>query len=856
MKRHIATILLALLIATGTQAQKRISREYNNVSLSDALSQLAEQQTGYAIMFLYNELEDFRITTTVSRKTLPDAILQMIGFYPIRMTIDEGNPEGKKVFVECTHKTDLHLRGTIVDEQGRPAAYANIAILNPADSALLSGGVSNESGYFAIPYEQRRVLARISYVGYKTIYRMCDQPEVGTIRLQPDNYVLKGVTVKGHVPQYQMGSEGLVTNVENTPLSQLGTASDVLKHVPGIIEKDGQYEVFGKGAPIIYINGRRMQNPRELEQLKSTDIRNVELITNPGAKYDATAGAVLRIQTVRKAGDGLSIDTWGRWQQGRRGREAASLDMNYRSNGLDIFASLWASKARSLQLSDVTLEVQTDTLWQQRNDLRTDIVSRDYSIDGGFNYQLSEHHTFGAKYEYTLPTRTDETTTLASDITTDGQFYDKWGNKTSKQTRGRAAHTLNAYYAGNIGRLYVDWNFDFLHSGYDGQSRIAETCMVLEYRTLSAENRVRNRLLASKLTMSYPLLGGSLDCGAEYTNTNRQDDYVEPQHYVASTYSTLKEQSISPYVEYSRLLPKVGQLRAGLRYEHVDFDYYESGRWIEGQSRSYSNVYPSFSFATQVGKVMAQVAYSAKTARPTYQQLSNNVFYGNRYSMQRGNPLLDNTIIHSISLQGMWKFIQFSLSYSDERGRIIHWIEQTDRGNVTLVTYKNIPSLKWVVPYVAFAPQWGIWHPQWTFGVHKQWFSMETTAGDIKLGKPLMIAQVNNSFAFSQTLTGELDFRYQSTGHYQNVYLDYHQTVLNVSLVKTFADGRLSIKLAGEDLLDRSRDGNLVYNHQVRLWQGNHYNRRRFVATVRYKFNTTKSKYKGTGAGNEEKSRL
>ena len=58
------------------------------MSLSDALSQLAEQQTDYAIMFLYNELEDFRITTTVSRKTLPDAIQQMIGFYPIRMTVD------------------------------------------------------------------------------------------------------------------------------------------------------------------------------------------------------------------------------------------------------------------------------------------------------------------------------------------------------------------------------------------------------------------------------------------------------------------------------------------------------------------------------------------------------------------------------------------------------------------------------------------------------------------------------------------------------------------------------------------------------------------------------------------------
>ena len=176
--------------------------------------------------------------------------------------------------------------------------------------------------------------------------------------------------------------------------------------------------------------------------------------------------------------------------------------------------------------------------------------------------------------------------------------------------------------------------------------------------------------------MTYPLFGGSLDFGAEYINTNRQDDYVNPQNYVTSTYSTLKEQSISPYAEYSILMPKIGQFRMGLRYEHVNFDYYESGHLIEGQSRSYSNLYPSFSFGTQIGKVMAQISYSAKTTRPTYRELSNDVFYGNRYTLQQGNPLLDNSILHNISVQGMWKFLQFSFNYSDERGRIIHWMEQ------------------------------------------------------------------------------------------------------------------------------------------------------------------------------------
>ena len=850
MKR-LSFILLLCAIVSLVSAQ-HITHDFHDVSLSDAMKYIQSQTTNYDVIFIYDELEDFRVTTDVRHKSVVDAIMQIVGFYPIRV-YKSGE---KEIYVECTHKTDHHLTGTIIDEKGLPVAYANVAILNPTDSALLSGGVSNESGYFAIPYEQERVLARISYVGYKTIYRMCDKPEVGTIRMRLDNYTLKGVMVKGERPQYQMGSEGLVTNVENTPLSNLGTGADVLKHVPGIIAKDNQYEVFGKGTPIIYINGRKMRNYRELEQLKSTDIKSIELITNPGAKYDATVGAVVKIQTVRKAGDGFSIDTWGRWQQSRKDKEAASLDMNYRKNGLDIFASLWASRGTHLQLSELTQEVQTDTLWQQRNDMRMDIVSRDYSIETGFNYMLNEHHSFGTKYEYTFPTNEDETTTLTSDVTANREFYDKWDNLTKKQTQGNAKHKLNVYYIGKVGKLDIDWNFDYLHSGYDEKSLIAETCQIQDDRTLDAENRVRNRMLASKLTMTYPLFGGSLDFGAEYINTKRQDDYVNPQGYVASTYSTLKEQSISPYAEYSILMPKVGQFRLGLRYEHVSFNYYESGHLVEEQSRSYSSLYPSLSFRTKIGKVMAQIAYSAKTTRPTYRQLSNDVFYGNRYSMQRGNPLLDNSIIHNISFQGMWKFLQFSINYSDERGQIIHWMEQIDNSNVTLVTYKNISSLKRIVPYVSLAPKFGIWHPQLSLGFGKQWLTIETTAGDISLNKPMLIAQVSNTFKFSKTLTGELYFRYQGTGHYQNIYLDYHQTVLDVSIVKTFFNDRLSIKLAGEDLLDRRRDGNLVYNHQVKLWQGNYYDRRRFVATIRYKFNTTRSKYKGTGAGNDEKNRL
>lgn len=250
--------------------------------------------------------------------------------------------------------TAQSISGRVIDEQVQPMPFANVVLVNRADSAFITGAVTKDDGTFSINTDKQDGLLKVSSIGYITKYIDARQGNVGDIQMQPDTQMLGEVVVKGHVPQFQMGSEGFVTNVTNTPLSQIGTADDVLKHVPGIIAKDGVYEVFGKGSPIIYINGRKMRNKKELEQLKSTDIKSVELITNPGAKYDATVGAIVKIQTIRRAGDGFSIDTWGRWRQGHKAQKSASLDMNYRHNGLDIFTSLWVSKGKYLQQSALT----------------------------------------------------------------------------------------------------------------------------------------------------------------------------------------------------------------------------------------------------------------------------------------------------------------------------------------------------------------------------------------------------------------------------------------------------------------------------------------------------------------------
>ena len=228
MKR-LSFILLLCAIASVASAQK-ITHTFQDVPLSDALKYIQEQANDDNITFIYDELEDFRVTTHIQNKSIPDAVVQIVGFYPVRV-VRSGRHE---IYVECTHKTDRHLTGTIIDENRQPVAYANIAVLNPADSTLLCGGVSNESGYFAVPIEQDNVLARISYIGYKTVYRHYKGSELGIIRMQPETQTLGEVVVKGERPQYKMTTGGMTIDIQNSLLKDVGTADDVLSMLPQV----------------------------------------------------------------------------------------------------------------------------------------------------------------------------------------------------------------------------------------------------------------------------------------------------------------------------------------------------------------------------------------------------------------------------------------------------------------------------------------------------------------------------------------------------------------------------------------------------------------------------------------------
>jgi hypothetical protein len=197
------------------------------------------------------------------------------------------------------------------------------------------------------------------------------------------------------------------------------------------------------------------------------------------------------------------------------------------------------------------------------------------------------------------------------------------------------------------------------------------------------------------------------------------------------------------------------------------------------------------------------------------------------------------------------------MNYNDRKDAIIMWSKPLEgHSSVTVITQTNIPSLKSVSAMVAVAPKFGIWSPQFSVAMEKQWFTLHTSTGDYELNRPVFQFSMDNSFEFGHGWVASIDGWLTTIGDQENGSFTGNTGSLNVSLTKTFFDDRLSIRLQGYDLLGTEKNKMLSYFDGIQTKQIGWSDSREFGLTVRYKFNTTRSKYKGTGAGNAEKNRL
>lgn len=761
------------------------------------------------------------------------------------------------VLFSTVAKAQQTIRGWITDEQRSPIEYANVIALSVCDSSLVTGAVTDKAGAFQLSVSADvQVFLRISGVGYER--RNVSLPlAADTLQLKAEAKAMEGVTVTAQRPKMAIRNDALVTTIVGSSLAKAGSGNDVLKRIPLLTGKEGSYSVVGRGAAVIYINNRKITDATEIERLNSSDIKDVEVVTSPGARYDATVSAVIRIHTVRKVGDGFGFDVrtsayyWENWDTYNQ------LNMYYRRNGLELTAGSAYNLSNNLTRLATTNEVQTTNLWTNKwiSDFSSRNTYNNYMLTAA--YEFNTNHAIGARFFSNLLVGANyEHGKFSTDVIKNNVLYDHIESQIQNRSTAIPNKSLSAYYVGKVGKLNIDFNTDYYYGEETELRTTTEQSANYDNRTVTSAGTHANKFFATKLVLSHPLFGGSLSVGNENTFTNYEQNYANQEGIVANAASTIKERNNAFFFEYSSLTP-IGQLMAGLRYEHVNSDYYDQGVYNTEHSRTYNQWFPSLSFATQIKKVGLQLSYSVKTSRPSYNQLGTDVLYINRFTRQSGNPTLKPETLHNITLVSSWNWLTFVANYTQTHNKIMYWNEQesTDE-NITNLRYRNFKRFPALTLSLTAAPTVGIWSPQLTLFCQKQWFDIERLGSKFDLNKPIWGIKWNNSFEFRHDWTAEAFLQVNSKGITENTELIRSTSAFNFSVRKAFLNDRLSVTVGVNDLFNRSANQSLLYTNNLSIEIKQEFDSRDFYVTLRYKFNTARSKYKGTGAGQSERNRF
>jgi len=658
--------VLCMIILLSAAFSARSQHTFRGTSLSEALIALDSSSKRYNITFVYDELEDFLVSKTIPQgRSLPDAVREVCGFYPVRVLV-----QGKEIFVECTQKDRMKLKGRLVAEDSQPVAYANIALFSIDDSTLIGGGVSNEDGYFVIPCSAERVQVRISCIGFKTIERLMPVSQVGTIHMQVADHYLHNVNVKGTPPIIRYDTDRLQYVVANDPFAQGQSVVELLNRVPMVTQSDGRISILGKGQARWMLNGRVFDFGKNLWSLRAEDIERIEVITLPvGSNIVDGSGGYINIVTRRD-------QTLG-WRGDLTGELMAKDDLNWRYSGNVSYAtkrfdaSLDVYGNRLTERSDAMTTYERPSEFVKRSDSRDEERDREYGTNLMLHYQLTPRWEIGAMLSYRQnrdhhemmdadrvrfsvnyapfsglgPNIKDYTMTSASSLSPVGAMHTT------------ALTAFSDILLDTLGKQ-ASLTYNFYHkSGTRGSVMEGDANIPVYYYSSSDPYHVFNsfeldtdyKIHSLKLDFTLPFPFAKVETGLAYTDidntvlkSQEQSSNIDVDGVYQNNSYLYQERSAMVYLRLSKQLHPRLSATAGVHLERS---------WLTGEDRdmtksrktrqSFSKLLPTLSANYQLGISQQLILQMGRNIdRPDFDELNQVPVYVTMTNLIVGNPSL------------------------------------------------------------------------------------------------------------------------------------------------------------------------------------------------------------------------
>ena len=660
---------------------------------------------------------------------------------------------------------------------------------------------------------------------------------------------LQEVVVTAKQPATKLVGTTLVSTIPGTNLADLGTALDVLAQLPMIKVEDNAVSVIGKSNVEIYIDGRPMRDEQELQQLLSSNIKKVELLMAPGAAYESTTGAVLKITTRRSFVQGLSLTDVFQLQRSRKWSVMDYLGISYRAGDWEFFLNGTINRNNS-QIKGMTINtlvyngMETVVGSSQNNSYPTTVGV----IKGGFNYSQGSQ-SFGTYYRYN-PERADFTNNGAEWLDNSELLL----RDIAKQIRSHS-HLASLYYENTFSGKYL-LHFDGDYRNSHANNSVATTYPESATHAVNSTDSRTSTLWAGKLYLNFPLSKGDFTIGTQDSYTHTSLDYrmlnSSVSEYIPSALTDARQTSAALFASWSRMFGKFS-LSAGARYEYVDYDFKVDGKRDEDVSRCDNLLTPDLSLGYSFDQEsQISLSYKMVTVKPPYSQLTGSLSYTGLHEIEGGNPALRDEKMHDVQLFGMWHGFMLQADYTRSLDTYAFVKQFYPTDNLQLLMHPVNVNLSSFNFYLVWSKPVRSWTPNVTLGMYQQWLTLDNT----KHNKPIFSYYFDNTFALPHGWNVTANLSGQTAGDMSTNRFGTTWVTMNASVGKTFLNKSLTVKLSATDIFNSGNNDWTMNSYGVTVDKRQSYDRRSISLNVIYNFQPSKSKYRGSSAAEAEMKRL
>jgi iron complex outermembrane recepter protein len=751
------------------------------------------------------------------------------------------------VFLSQAQTAKTRISGSVIDGSQKTIEAATIALLRAKDSSIAKYSVADKNGNYAFEnIGAGKYMVMISASGHQKGYTesfevSASNPVISLRKLEliPASRTMAGVTVTAKKPLIEQKIDRTVVNVEASITNAGNTALEVLEKSPGVsVDRDGNISLKGKEGVMVLIDGRPTQLggtdlANLLRNMNASQLDQIEIMTNPPAKYDAAGNAgIINIKTKKNRQMGYNGSASVNYGQGFLPKVNESFNFNYRQNKWNLFTNLnhgYRERNNRLDINRNFINANTKEIvsnFDQQARMKSEGTS--YNAKLGADYFASKNTTIGVVFSGF----SNDNSNLNRNTTNILKLGELSQTKALSQSdRNFKNFSTNLNFRKILDTTGKELTADLDYITYDGKNTQSLSNYYFDgggHETFKGDTLYGRlpqgiNIYSGKIDYTMPLKKGArFDAGlkASYVKTNANAIYdtvsygaVLPD--LSRTNGFDYEENINAaYVNLSGPLGKKWSGQLGLRLENTISKGYSSGYSFNDNTnsfypsdtsfnRNYTQLFPTAFLQYKMNEKNNFVLnYGRRIRRPNYQSLNPFIEYLDRYTYQQGNPNLKPQFSHNIELTHSFKgFFNTTLNYSKTTDIIQQTLEQIDSTNKTFVRQSNIASQRQLgLAINTNIPVTKWWRSNIYINVYNNFFEGLINNTQVSIDATTFNVSGSQQFTITKTLTAEAGGWFR-TGGVEGVFVTNPMGGLNLGFSQQVIKGKGTIRLSVNDLL-------------------------------------------------------